>query len=92
MDDQTLMKKALLSTARHFDYKNLNLPVWISAINGEFISAAESYDADVTDIQLYFSGTKNGDVYHASGTFEFAGGTQTDESDIQLDADTDYEV
>ncbi|EHN58876.1 MULTISPECIES: hypothetical protein [Oenococcus] len=84
MDDQTLMKKALLSTALHFSYKNLNLPVWISAINGEFISAAESYDADVTDVQLYFTGSKSGDNYHASGSFEFAGGTQTADLDIPL--------
>ncbi|MFT8323798.1 hypothetical protein [Oenococcus sicerae] len=92
MDDQTLMNKALLSTARHFDYKNLNLSVWISAINGEFISAAESYDADVTDIQLYFNGRKNENGYHVSGTFEFAGGTQTLEIDIPLDKNTDYEA
>ncbi len=84
MDDQTLMKQSLQSISSHFKYKKVNMLLWISAINGEFISAAESYDADVTDVQVYFVGTRKGDVYHASGSFEFASGTQDAEVDIDL--------
>ncbi|WP_439425609.1 hypothetical protein ACKP2L_01420 [Oenococcus alcoholitolerans] len=92
MDDQTLMNQALRSTAEHFNYRKLSLSVWVSAINGEFISAAESYDADVTDIQLYFIGTPKGDVYHTSGSFEFASGTKNTELDIDLSTQNDADA